>query len=546
MGYIQIPLYELVSRLPTPHPKNGMDAFIGIGAVHLMILAHLTPHTGGWRLFRMGIVTPLCLAAFGYIVVAQIEKDDLTHWGTCVLMCIYSMRVLEYFVFFPAEENCHRVVPRSQVHPRGTSSSLKIPLSNGHSHSASGGTPTKHTIEKVDEEEVLIAEPVPAPFTWKKLYWSWSLLWSYRGIGWNYQCPLPSESTRHPYSRKSSRLAWGYATIRYYAIGYIIDDFFRSIRNIYGKEFFAGNIPYTNLTQFERGLYSTAVVIRVWFGLIHSWTITAVIFVTIGGVLGWNDEIFAPWGWPPMFGSLGQLWKHPGLSTMWSKTWHGYNRRWLYVLGWIGIGENILGLTHTGISSHPNLYPSDKITNSSNASGQISPTHPISTSSFSSSSSSSSTSPNLPTRRMSTRLMIENLIKSFLTFLLSGFNHDVGSFALILKNNRPQLGQTTYLTDIFRLTPFFVVQPIGLAVEAFFKTNYRKTKTRFRVFKGKEPNWSVFVERLIGFIWTWTWLGWTARFFVEGMVQLGSYRRDGDRELYWSLFGGLIWGKWYI
>nr|XP_019009226.1 uncharacterized protein I206_05873 [Kwoniella pini CBS 10737]OCF48007.1 hypothetical protein I206_05873 [Kwoniella pini CBS 10737] len=532
MGYIQIPLYELVSRLPTPHPQNGLDVFIGLATVHLMILTHLTPHTGGWRLFRMGIIAPLCLTGFGYIVVGQIEKDDLTHWGTCVLMCIYSMRVLEYFVFFPAEENCHRIVPRSQIHPRAKSTHLMTPESN-----------------ELEDDEVLIAEPVPAPFTLKKLYWSWSLIWSYRGIGWNYQCPLPSESTNHPFSRKSSRLSWGYATIRYYIIGYLIDDFFRSIRNIYGKEFFAGNIPYNTLNQFERGLYSTAVVIRVWFGLIHSWTISAIIFVTLGGILGWNDEIFAPWGWPPMFGSLNQLWKHPGLSTMWSKTWHGYNRRWLYVLGWIGIGENVLGLTHTGISSHPNMPPSEKSSNSSNTSGQISPSHPIPTSSPSSSSSTNQ-KVNLPTRKISNRLMIENLIKSFITFLLSGFNHDVGSFALILKNNPPaqsQIKTSIYLTDIFKLTPFFVIQPIGLILEAIFKINYRKFKIYYLgISKGKESSLLIFFERLFGFIWTWVWLGWTARFFVQGMIQLGAYRRDGDRDLYWNLFGGLIWGKWYI
>ncbi|WWC95538.1 hypothetical protein V866_002403 [Kwoniella sp. B9012] len=525
----QIPLIELLAKLPEPHPRQPTDLVIAFGTIFFMQLMLSTPHTGGWGLLRMGIVAPICFGAFTYLITCQVENDDITHWGGSILSFIYMMRILEYFVFFPPEQHCHRIIPRSQLHPPVRS--FKPPVhDNDHRPSEAEG-------------EVLIPEAVPQPFTLAKFYWAGSLIWSYRGIGWAHQCPLPRSSTEHPYTRKSSFKEWLKIQLPYYIATHLMEDLCRAIRNVVGKDFFSGpdHIPYDSLSQSQRALYSIAVVSRVHFGLILTWFHTAVCMIVLGKMLGWKGELWEPWGWPPMFGSLENLWVHPGLSTMWSKTWHGYNRRWLYVLGWIGIGENILGLTHTGISSHPSIPPQPEHqrnnkssgTSSPSESGRVSPSHPI----------ASSSSPNGPNRAISTKLVFSNLIKSFITFLLSGLNHDAGSLALLIKNH-PRT-EPVYLNDLFRLTPFFILQPVGLALEALVKSIYRSNKKRF-VDRGKEPSWLVFTERLIGFVWTWTWLGWTARYFVEGMAHLGAYRRDGDKDLYFSLWGGLVWGKWMI
>ncbi|WVW86770.1 hypothetical protein I302_108824 [Kwoniella bestiolae CBS 10118] len=512
----QIPLFEVLSHLPEPHIRVPLDLVLGFGNILFIKLVLWAPHTGGWALFRMGIATPICLGIFTYLVLCQIEKDDVTHWGASSLCFMWSMRVLEYFVFYPPEEHVHRIVPKSQIHPH----------------------PKKLSdVQKAEQEETgeetLVPEPVPRPFTLAKFYWGSSLTWSFRGIGWNFQCPLPASSTSAPYSRGSSRSSWIKAQLKPWFIIYIIDDLCRALRNIVAKEFFAGEVPYDSLTQWQRGLYSTLVVFRVYAGMVHAWIPYGIGMFTIGWMMGWKGEIWEPWGWPPLFGPMGDLWKHPGLSTMWSRTWHGYNRRWLYVLGWVGIGENLLGLTHTGVSTHPSVP-------SISGSGTISPSHPIPSSTSGSGSSSNKT---LPTRKISSKLIFQNLIKSFITFLLSGLNHDIGSLALIIKNH-PR-SHPVYLNELFRLTPFFVLQPVGLAFEALIKHVYRSSKKRY-IQRGMEPNWLIFLERLVGFVWTWTWLGWSARYFVEGMVMLGAYRRDGGRDLYWSLWGGLVWGKWMI
>ncbi|OCF61915.1 hypothetical protein L486_01579 [Kwoniella mangroviensis CBS 10435] len=551
----RIPLSPVLAKLPPLHLKNPTDYNLAFGTLGLIILVLTAPHTGGWRLLRLGVIAPLCIGVFGYLILCTEDEHDFNQWGVATLMGSFIMRIWEFFIFFPPEENCHRLLPRSQVHP--------TPSSNGHLDAKKSDSST-HQPKKTDDE-VLIPEPIPPPFTLAKFYWSFSLWFSYRGIGWNTTCPLSPSSRQHPYIRQSSRKHFAFVQMRKWIISYLVDDFFRSIRNIYSAQFFSGlpgAIPYTHLSQFERGLNSTAVVVRIYFSLVNSHIAMSIICVIIGGILGWETEMFAPWGWPPLFGDLGELWKYPGLSTLWSRTWQGYNRRWLYVLGWIGIGENILGLTHTGISSHPTIPPVPKsqtlsngngASSPSNPSGQITPSHPLPTSPL----PPIDPHPNSPRsirRKMSTRLMVQNLIKSFITFLLSGLSHDIGSLALILKNHRHQ---EIYLSDVLRLTPFFIVQPFALAFEALIKTHWRTWKANHHPTwskhregrggeRGNEPGWLVLTERLVGFIWTWTWLGYTARFFVEGTAQLGAFRRDGGRELFWTFWGGVIWGKWYI
>ncbi|WVQ75037.1 hypothetical protein IAR50_004646 [Cryptococcus sp. DSM 104548] len=225
---------------------------------------------------------------------------------------------------------------------------------------------------------------------------------------------------------------------------------------------------------------------------------------------------------------------------MWSRTWHGYNRRWLYAFGWIGISENILHLPHTGISSHPVIPPgSSPSSKAPSASDRVSPNYPIAT---------TAPSEPLPVKRMTVHLMFQNLVKSTIVFALSGLQHDLGTYALLSKT-RP--GQNITLHDALVLTPFFVVQPLALAGEAAIKTVWRgwKFKAHPTWKKGSvgytgEPGWLVFSERLIGFVWTWCWLGTSAKFYVAGAVNAGAYWSQ-EGEVYPSLIGGLWKGAWY-
>ncbi|WVQ96102.1 hypothetical protein IAU59_003204 [Kwoniella sp. CBS 9459] len=545
----RIPLDGLFALLPKTHVQTEKDILIGFGTIGFVQLLLAAPYTPGWRFIRAAVGAPVACALFGWVILAAVDVYDINQWGIAILGASFCFKVLEFFLFFPPEEHCHRLIPRSTVHPSGSRG-----LVNG-----DASTPKSATASASSDEVDLVPEPVPAGFTWAKFCWASSLWFSYRGIGWNYVCPLPASAYQHPYTRKSSRKAFIIAQVKTYIIGYIVEDFFRAFRNCSSAApFFSGlpgvAPPYDSLTQYQRGVYSIAVASRVWFGLMNSHLLWKTGMVLLGGIFGWETEMFAPWGWPPLFGGLGELWRHPGLSTMWSRTWQGYNRRWLYVLGWIGIGENILGFTHTGISSHPSVphkpvdSSSSTAANSPHPSGNVSPSHPLPTAPA-----------RLPTKKMSTRLMVQNLIKSLVVFTMSGLHHDVGSLACLIKNHPP--GTPIYTYHLFRFTPFFVVQPIGLTIEALVKTQWRSWKAKAHPeWKKKafstpdipttkqtgEPAWLVWTERILGFAWTWLWLGWTARWFVEGMAQLGNYRRGEGREEFWSLFGGLIYGKWFI
>lgn len=50
--------------------------------------------------------------------------------------------------------------------------------------------------------------------------------------------------------------------------------------------------------------------------------------------MGWEGEMWSPWGWPPLFGNFKELWRYPGLSTMWSRV-----RRQAYVMIIINIDK---------------------------------------------------------------------------------------------------------------------------------------------------------------------------------------------------------------
>ena len=146
--------------------------------------------------------------------------------------------------------------------------------------------------------------------------------------------------------------------------------------------------------------------------------------------------------------------------------------------------------------------------------------------------------------------MFTNFIKSIIVFALSGYIHDQGAYILLLHTHAP--GKVIHWTDAIVFTPFFIVQPFGLAFEAAIKFVWRSWKARN--FPGwidirlpdTQPSWLVFMERLIGFIWTWWWLGWTAGWFIQAAADIGLYTRLPNEKVWPSPFGGIFWGKWWF
>lgn len=148
---------------------------------------------------------------------------------------------------------------------------------------------------------------------------------------------------------------------------------------------------------------------------------------------------------------------------------------------------------------------------------------------------------------MTTKMALSNFVKSVIVFALSGFVHDCATYSLLLLNANP--GQVPQLRQAFVLTPFFLVQPFALVIEALGKMQYRKWKTR------AYPNWQerghpypAHVKRfelVVGFVLTWVWLGWSAGWFVEGLTKGGKFSRDEGKPVFPSLVGGLLLGQWW-
>lgn len=223
----------------------------------------------------------------------------------------FIFRTYELLVFFPAEEHTHRFVHRTNPRPLPSVLALKPPSSS-------------------NDTQPLVPERVPAPYTLAKFYWATSLWWSWRGVGWNYCCPLPSSSRREPYTKGSPRRAYFFSRLSFIAAAWLFYDLMRSLMNLTpARAFFHPNpiLAYTDLTLSQKALYSIMVVTRTWYGLNFSHVLASLLFVGIGGLTGWEGEMWSPWGWPPLFGNFKELWRYPGLSTMWSRV-----RRQAYVM----------------------------------------------------------------------------------------------------------------------------------------------------------------------------------------------------------------------
>lgn len=225
---------------------------------------------------------------------------------TDVIVVAHACRTLELVIFFPAEENVFRVKSTEESHHHKADESVN----GGH--------------DKPSPECKLLPEPVPPGFTLEKFYWSLSLWWSWRGIGWNYSCPLPNSSHQHPFIKTSTRRQFLSLRIRNTILLWIFWDVFRTITNLTPAALYLtnpnGQAPrYADWSILEKAFCSIMIPARIVIEMEKSHLIMSVICVGIGGYMGWEGEIWSPWGWPPLFGSFVEIFRYPGLATMWSK-----------------------------------------------------------------------------------------------------------------------------------------------------------------------------------------------------------------------------------
>lgn len=234
------------------------------------------------------------------------------------LAVYYGFRAFELLVFFEPEKNVYRLRPAVRRGKRGKKANKATKgHANGKAHQGANGT--THA-DEVEEHPLLVPEPVPRGWTWAKLVWATSLWWSTRGIGWNYGPPLAASMKERPYTRTSTRVHYLLWRGLYLAAVYAADDLAATYMRLVAPDFFLTcTTSYASLSMAQRAAYSIATVTRILSILEYSHVGWSLSCVTIGGVTGIDNEMFSPWGWPPLFGSFHTILVHPGLGHMWSR-----------------------------------------------------------------------------------------------------------------------------------------------------------------------------------------------------------------------------------
>lgn len=196
-----------------------------------------------------------------------------------------------------------------------------VRLTNGHESKDKLINHTKTAYPPHHERRPPLApEPIPEPWTLAKLEWAASLWWSWRGIGWNYAPPLTASQTEDPYMRTTPRRKHLIHRILHLAAVYVLDDAAASFMRVGMPQFFvAHTLKYADLSTGQRAAVSIATVTRILASLEYSHLQMGIIAVSIGGLFGLQGELWEPWGWPAMFGSLGCIWRNPGLNYVWAK-----------------------------------------------------------------------------------------------------------------------------------------------------------------------------------------------------------------------------------
>lgn len=220
-----------------------------------------------------------------------------------------------------------------------------------------------------------------------------------------------------------------------------------------------------------------------------------------------------------------------------------------HIWAWVGVGENVLGLppsgkqllrvgaaaTPTANGLAPNVgsikaapvamrrSPSASVFTPS-ASGMSTPTVEFELKSVSAPSAQLTlptppATPPPPALRRSS--MWSNLVKSVLVFTFSGLFHDYSSLLLLL--DALGRGDPVDPRHLISLAPFFILQPVAIALEAVLVPKYRRWKHSRGIRRHGEGPLHTLLERALGFAYVWIWLGWTAGWFVEGMARIGVW-----------------------
>lgn len=87
---VEIPL-DFIANLPTRLPFGPQHVLSGFGLIGLTMLAHVTPHSPGWIMFRRGVALPLIAFGWAYLYWVPIIPAGEDQWGNATGCGEYSV-----------------------------------------------------------------------------------------------------------------------------------------------------------------------------------------------------------------------------------------------------------------------------------------------------------------------------------------------------------------------------------------------------------------------------------------------------------------------
>ncbi|KAF9030445.1 hypothetical protein BDZ89DRAFT_1112184 [Hymenopellis radicata] len=142
---------------------------------------------------------------------------------------------------------------------------------------------------------------------WYRSYWCLCIIFNLRGIGWNYQCTLPPNTTP-----TETRTQFVKRSLRRAILCYVILDA-TQIYILRNSQTFSSTAaqPFLTLAYPWRTLVIVMTAVLISCGLVVQYAVLGIIHVSLG--LG------EPLDWPNNFGSLKDAYTIRGF---WGKTWH--------------------------------------------------------------------------------------------------------------------------------------------------------------------------------------------------------------------------------
>ncbi|KAK6515836.1 hypothetical protein TWF281_004427 [Arthrobotrys megalospora] len=186
-------------------------------------------------------------------------------------------------------------------------------------------------------------EGYPENDWWGRIKWAVALVTSPRGVGWNFQVPLPE--TQYPTSWATCTWQSAMTLLKCHILSYITREFCGFLVRVLRNEEAAAAYPII-YDVFSKEAVQMVIICAAWIVRIITFVNLTVLYpkiICVGFGIGgsWRD----PKAWPRMFGYFEDCWS---VRSMWGKAWHSYVRRCIQAPG-DRIADLVFGADPSGL-----------------------------------------------------------------------------------------------------------------------------------------------------------------------------------------------------